>query len=386
MKSRLRLVVGCLLSVCLLSPAYAESRPSVVFLSPDDSRFWIMVADFMTAVASDLEMDLSIEVDRDSHRFSYLNLLRSVLNRPDKPDYLVFMCKEEVTARMLRLANDAGVKVFTFNTDVPAEAQRAVGLPRQSLANWIGHLSPDNVAAGRRLTDILGQQASDLGLIEPAQPLSLIALSGTRDSSAAKDRNTGLLKVVNDQRATLSQLVHAGWSTEEARKKTRVLLKRYPDTKSIWSASDGMALGAIEAARVVGMQPGTDLVIGGVDWEPRALAAIREGELAVSLGRHFMGGGLLMLLLHDYHRGQDFVSGDQVPLLRYELEPATRKNVARVERIMDPDHWRSVRFERFSQALNPDPAPRWHNTSQLMDAFASALATQGQAENLVSQD
>ncbi|MBW0148000.1 ABC transporter substrate-binding protein [Marinobacter arenosus] len=386
MKSRRRLLISCLLSVWLLAPVQAATRPSVVFLSPDDSRFWFMVADFMTAVASDLEMDLSIEVDRESHRFSYLNLLQSVLNRPDKPDYLVFMCKEGVTARMLRLANDAGVKVFTFNTDVPAEAQREVGLPRQSLANWIGHLSPDNVAAGRQLADFLGQQARDLGLIEPERPLSLIALSGTLDSSAAKDRNTGLLKAVNDQRARLSQLVNAEWSAEEARQKTRILLKRYPDTTSIWSASDGMALGAIEAARMVGKQPGTDLVIGGVDWEPQALAAIRNGELAVSLGRHFMGGGLLMLLLHDYHRGHDFVSGDQVPTLRYELQPATRTNVGRVERILEPDHWQDVRFERFSRALSPDSALRWRSANRLMDAFASALAAQGGAESLVSQD
>ena len=75
-------------------------------------------------------------------------------------------------------------------------------------------------------------------------------------------------------------------------------------------------------------------MVGGIDWEPRALAAIRDGDLAVSLGRHFMGGGLLMLLLHDYHRGADFAGSSA--MLSYQLEPATRSNLAWVERILDP--------------------------------------------------
>ncbi|WP_203299282.1 hypothetical protein [Marinobacter sediminum] len=55
-------------------------------------------------------------------------MAQKVLSRPQKPDYLVFMCKEKVTERMLTLANEAGVKVFTFNTDVPEEARAVFSL------------------------------------------------------------------------------------------------------------------------------------------------------------------------------------------------------------------------------------------------------------------
>lgn len=48
-----------------------------------------------------------------------------------------------------------------------------------------------------------------------------------------------------------------------------VLFRRYPQTTAIWNASDGMALGAIEAARNAGRTPGEDVIVGGVDWEPR---------------------------------------------------------------------------------------------------------------------
>ena len=143
-----RFLIGFLL-LFTVPLADAGTRPSVVFLSPDDSRFWQLVAGFMEAVAEDLEVDLEVQYDRESHRFSYLRMAKDVLSREDKPDYLLFMCKEHVTESMLRLADGAGVKTFTFNTDVPDAARASIGMPRSVLSGWLGHLSPDNIAAGR---------------------------------------------------------------------------------------------------------------------------------------------------------------------------------------------------------------------------------------------
>ncbi|ADP99382.1 ABC transporter substrate-binding protein [Marinobacter adhaerens] len=355
--------------------ADAGTRPSVVFLSPDDSRFWQLVAGFMESVAEDLEVDLEVQYDRESHRFSYLRMAKDVLAREEKPDYLLFMCKEHVTESMLRLADGAGVKTFTFNTDVPDAARASIGMPRTVLSGWLGHLSPDNIAAGRVLVTLLGKQAEQLGLASgPSIPM--VALSGTLDSSATKDRNGGLLAAAVQQRSELMQLVYANWSGALAREKTEVLLKRYPNTVSIWSASDGMALGAIEAARNAGRTPGKDLLVGGVDWEPEALESIRQGELLVSLGRHFMGGGLALLLLHDYHHGQDF--GDMSPdyVFRYKLEPATRGNVERVQRIMDSENWSAIDFRRFSRVGETETGKTVPDSDAVLDAITGALAGQ----------
>jgi ABC-type sugar transport system substrate-binding protein len=355
--------------------ADAGTRPSVVFLSPDDSRFWQLVAGFMESVAEDLEVDLEVQYDRESHRFSYLRMAKDVLAREEKPDYLLFMCKEHVTESMLRLADGAGVKTFTFNTDVPDAARASIGMPRTVLSGWLGHLSPDNIAAGRSLVTLLGKQAEQLGLASgPSIPM--VALSGTLDSSATKDRNGGLLAAAVQQRSELMQLVYANWSGTLAREKTEVLLERYPNTVSIWSASDGMALGAIEAARNAGRTPGKDLLVGGVDWQPEALESIRQGELLVSLGRHFMGGGLALLLLHDYHHGQDF--GDMSPdyVFRYKLEPATRDNVERVQRIMDPENWSAIDFRRFSRVGETETGKTVPDSDAVLDAITGALAGQ----------
>jgi ABC-type sugar transport system substrate-binding protein len=357
----------------LIGTAYAAPRPTVVFMSPDSSLYWSLSADFMRVVAADLNIDLEVQVDVERNRFSYIRMADRILNRPNKPDYLVFMCREHVTAPMLRMANDAGVKVFTFDTNVPAEARNVLGAPRQVLDNWIGHVSPDNVAAGQTLMRVLARQVQDRRLPQSGRALPLVALSGSLDSSAAKDRNLGLQQVVNDNGMQLLQLVYADWNEQEAQTKTEALLKRYPRTAAIWSASDGMALGAIAAAKKVGRRPGEDIFIGGMDWEPRALKAIRRGELAASLGRHFMGGGLLLILINDYHQGYDFAEALPAPILHYQLELATRENVDTIERVLNQDNWQRVNFARFSRALNPELRGQPPEGNRLMNALVSAL-------------
>lgn len=369
-----RLLISFLL--LLAAPlANASPRPSVVFLSPDDSRFWQLVAGFMEAVAEDLEVDLEVQYDRESHRFSYLRMAKDVLGRDEKPDYLLFMCKENVTEPMLRLADGAGVKAFTFNTDVPDAARASIGMPRTVLPGWLGHLSPDNIAAGRTLVTLLGKQAEQLALA-PRTSIPMVALSGTLDSSAAKDRDRGLLAAAVQQRSELLQLVYANWSRELAREKTEVLLERYPNTAAVWSASDGMALGAIEAARNAGRVPGQDLLVGSVDWQPEALDKIRSGELLVSLGRHFMGGGLALLLLHDYHNGRDFDDMSPDYVFRYKLEPATRDNIDQVQRIADPENWGSVDFRQFSRVGESETAKAVPDPDAVLDAITGALTRQ----------
>ncbi|MGM0768387.1 MAG: ABC transporter substrate-binding protein [Pseudomonadota bacterium] len=371
---RSRWMAATLLWLLLAPGAGAASRPSVVFLAPDDSTFWTMVAGVMQEAAIDLDMDLEVVFDRGRDRFTYLRLAEKVLERDVRPDYLMFMAKENVTAEMLTLASKADVKVFTFNTDIPARARETVGMPRKSLPNWIGHLVPDNVAAGRQLAAALAAQAAELGLTRQDSAPDTIALSGTRDSSAAKDRNLGLMQAAQDRHIALRQLIFADWSREQAGERTRVLLQRYPEVTMVWSASDGMAVGAIAAAKAVGREPGKNVVIGGFDWEPEALEAIRRGELTLSLGRHFLGGALGLLQLYDYHAGMDFAQGASTAALKYRLEAATQSNVDRIERVMDPESWQRVDFRQFSRALNKDLADQSPNADQQMDALVSALA------------
>ena len=361
----------------LPNPSASDTLPNVVFLSPDTSRFWHMVAGFMEQVAADLEVEFDVLFDEGRHRLSYLKLVQQVLSREDKPDYLIIMWKDQVTTQILEYARQHKVKVFSFNTAVPEAAREKVGsAPREKVENWIGHLGVDNVSGGQKLARLLEQRALELTLIQPGQPVPIVALTGTLDSSAARDRMLGLLEVTDGESPKLLQSVRADWSELQARDKTSVLLKRYPNMAVVWSASDGMALGAIDAAKRAGRHPGKDLVVGGVDWEPEALAAIRAGELHISLGRHFMGGGLALLLVHDYHRGYDFADSGQSASLYYQFQYATADNVDEIAHMLAPENWKAVDFRAFSRVFNSQLRDVPVSADRLMDGFSAALVKQ----------
>jgi hypothetical protein len=185
---------------------------------------------------------------------------------------------------------------------------------------------------------------------------------------------------VESESATLNQLLYAGWSQSEAEDKTRLLLDRYPDTDVIWSASDGMALGAIQALESKGIRPGVDVMVGGVDWEERALNAIREGRLTISMGRHFMDGGVALLLLHDFNAGFDFASEASGSMLSYDLKVANRENFETIEQVMRPDNWDSLDFTRFSRVYNSELMSKDLSVNELMDRLMTELNMVGKSK------
>lgn len=353
-------------------PAHADQAEttSVAFLSPDNSRFWQLVGGFMQAVASDLEIDLTIHTDHRSHRFSYRELMQNVLGQPNKPDYIVFMLKEKVTHDMLAMAGEAGVLAFTFNTAVPEEELGQTGQPREKMRHWIGHLSPDNRSAGLVLAGELHSRYQQKNGVAPDM---LVGISGGHDSSAATHRNQGLNDMLRAHPSMKHQLVFANWSRPEAYSKVERLIDRYPTLDLVWSASDGMAIGAINAIEAKGRKPGQDIMIGGVDWEQSALEEIQEGRLSLSLGGHFMGGGLALLLIRDHHAGYDFADQGDV-LMKYGLTIADSNNLKAVRQVIDPLKWSEIDFRQFSKHYNKARRPDSVAAPAIMEGFMEALS------------
>lgn len=324
----------------------------------------------MESIAKDLEIDLTIHTDNTINRYSYRDLLEDVLSQPDKPDYILFMLREKVTHDMLVMADTAGVKTFTFNTDVPTGEISQTGQPRERLEHWIGHLSPDNQSAGKFLANELHERYQE---VNDRKPDMIIGLAGSRDSSASMDRKVGLEQMLKAYPSTGHQLVFANWSQRNANEKVDVLIDRYPSLDLVWSASDGMAMGAIAATESEGRTPGKDIIIGGFDWEQAALDAIAEGSLALSMGGHFMGGGLALLLVRDYHAGHDFADQGDVSL-QYSFIVADQGNLDSVRQVMEPGNWESTDFRQFSQHYNEVRRATPVTASGLINEFMGALS------------
>ena len=136
----------------------------------------------------------------------------------------------------------------------------------------------------------------------------------------------GLRSVANSHAdAVLEEVAPAFWQREAAARHTRDLLERHPETNVIWAASDNMAAGAVEAIRESGRKPGVDVLVGGIDWSPFVREMIEDGEVAVSLGGHFLDGAWSIVMLFDHHRGEEF----EVGISQSKYEVLTKENRSR---------------------------------------------------------
>ncbi len=334
------------LAMSLACLSHAEGI-RVSFINPDKpgNPFWDQVNAVMKAAASDLGMQLQIHY-AEENRYHATRLTQSLLESSDRPDYLVFMFQHGAGLEMLRMAEHAKVPSLIINTDIPFRFKAEVGAPRQHFKYWIGHLHPDDQAAGKLLITTLALQAA--ALFKDEKQFSIIGLSGSHDSSAAQRRNLGLHAIVEiNSQLGLNQLVFSQWRADLAGQQAIGLMARYPHTRIIWAASDHMALGAAEELQLAGYKPGKELLIGGIDWTPAGLQAIRQGLMSATVGGHFIEGAWAMLLLHDYHHGKDFA--DFKLEFLSPMQVITPENMHLLEPLLQSGDWREFDFGGLSR-------------------------------------
>lgn len=353
----------------------ADAPIRVVFINPDrvGNPFWDALTGFMQAAARDLDMELVV-LYSGGERFEASELAQKAVAGTPRPDYLVFSAQASEVGRILAAAEAAQVRTFTINTGILPEDRAKVGEPRERYRHWIGHMSPDDSKAGFDLAKaLIGEAQSRM----PGRAVEILGLSGSRDSAVAVDRHRGLQQAVAEAAgARVNQVVYSGWSPGEAFTRTTGLLKRYPQTTVLWSASDVMALAMARAASELGRKPGVDVLVGGMDWSDEALAAIERGELGASMGGHFMEGGWSMVLLHDYHRGRDFAA-ELGTSIRSEMQVLGRHNAASLRGILGDKDWDAVDFRRFSPVLTPSLRGYDFSLEAFVRARTAAPATGG---------
>ncbi|MFY0562302.1 ABC transporter substrate-binding protein [Archangium lansingense] len=349
--------VVLVLSLMLLAPdAVARGTPAdrpmrVVFLDSlvpgNPWRQNVLAA--MRAAARDLGIDF-IHQPVGHWPGDILERAREVMTGPGKPDYVLLSIHRGVGPRLLEIAEEKRVPVFVINAGLlPADVVRFGG-PRGHFPHWLGQMLPDEKHAGQVLARLL-LEAATRGR-PPGAPVGLVALQGQFGDGSSLGRTAGLRQaVVGWDGAVLLQEVSASWREDVALSKMRLLLRRYPELRVIWSANDSMALAALRAVEEAGRHPGQDVLVGGIDWTPRALQAVREGRMVTTLGGHFLEGAWALVLLHDLHHGRDFVSEGLD--WRTTQAPVSRDNVEAVLRFLGEGDWESIDFRAFSKVANP---------------------------------
>jgi hypothetical protein len=135
-----------------------------------------------------------------------------------------------------------------------------------------------------------------------------------------------------------------------------------------------MAEGAIEAMSERGLEPGFDVILGGVDASPEAIELIKAGKLAATIGGHFQDGGRVAVLLYDYLHGVELKKGTPARYMS-EMNLVTQDNSAKYEADVDPESWKRIDFHRYSRHDHPELKKYWFEPEATPPANSTATPT-----------
>lgn len=341
----------CLLMLVLVTlftipSSKADEKPHVVFLCPSSSDFPFFVKTVSIMKAAAKSLDLKLEVLYGEHDPMVMQQrANELLTRENKPDYLVLVNHRDLTADIMRKADDQGVRTLLFNGAFPSETFNRFKSGPEKLNHWIGQVLPDEVQSGyllaRHLIEHASQQLESLD-----KTVEVVGLNGAARSPTSELRLQGLKNyIAENERASLKQVIHANWDLDLARNLSKKLLQRFPNTSVIWAASDHMAVGATLAIRDSGKIPGEQVITAGIDWLPVAFEPTAKGELYGSVGGHIYDAAWAMTVIYDYSQKEIESFVDE----RTSFYFADQAKMDTVKQIMSPEYWNEIDYKQFSK-------------------------------------
>ncbi|WP_157719103.1 ABC transporter substrate-binding protein [Halopseudomonas salegens] len=347
---RLLVLLGCLLALPL------SAAPSVVFINPGkaDEPFWRDAADAMQLAADSLGMQLEVlYAERDY--LAQISLTREVAERAAElqPDYMVIAADKRTLPQQLSLIQAAGIKTLSAYNAVQGDERPLVGYPREHFTHWLGSVVPRAEDAGVLTARALMAEAEQRGWLSAEQTLDVIAISGDRSTDSSVRRNQGMLDAFAARpQVRVRQVVHGDWQRDKAAQQALHLFRRYPDVRAIWTGSDLMAFGAMQALREQGVEPGRDMLYSAVNASEQGMQKVIDGQLTALAGGHHMAGAWALVMLYDYHHGVDFADSEGTELVQPMFTLFTPQLAQRYIALLQPGA-APTDFCTFSKACNP---------------------------------
>lgn len=193
---------------------------------------------------------------------------------------------------LLKEAKNAGIPVLITDRKIETSDKNL----------YAGFIGSDSEEEGREAARFLLKKFSDRN---PEKPIRIVEISGTEGSSVAVGRASGFREIMD--RHSEFQIIYSesgDFLRSKGYEMMKEILRNYKDIDVLYSHNDGMALGAIDAMREAGIQPGTDVVIISIDAEQAAIDALRRGELNCVIECNPKTGPAIMELAEKLARGE----------------------------------------------------------------------------------
>ncbi|MGM0508871.1 MAG: ABC transporter substrate-binding protein [Fusobacteriota bacterium] len=338
---KMLIVLGVLISLI----SYSEEKVKIGYFLTDstDERFYKILVDFADEAAKDLGVQLDIYSANDNaHKM--LEQVKDAIN--NGTDAIMVINFKKIGREIIKEAEKAKVPVLFQNSGILKDD---FSYPREKYKYYIGEILPDDVQVGYDLAE----QLIKIAKVKYNGELNMIGLQGFHATESSTTRVTGLKNAMKKYKEVdLKQVTTGDWDDDVAKRKFLRMKDRYSDVQIVWAANDDMALGVLSGAKEIGMIPGEDIFIGGVDWTDDAIDAVKKGELVTTIGGHFMEAAWGVILLHDYLKGYDFKKGGVIK--NTDMYALTKDNYEDMKLVLDKENWSTIDFKRFSRVYNED--------------------------------
>lgn len=242
------------------SSGNAESPKVALMLASLSTDFFVQIEAAATTYADEKGVELSVfNANNDAAR--ELSIMEDVLSGGF--DLILFTpVDSDAAVASVKLANDAGVPVITFDRGVTS-------------GEVVTHVASDNEGGGAMAADFIAEQFPD--------GANVVELQGILATDVAKQRGGGFgaelakagnLEIVAQQSANFDKA--EGYTVFEN------ILQANDKVDAVFAHNDEMALGAMEAARAAGR---TDILIVGFDASADAVQAVKDGGMAATVAQ-----------------------------------------------------------------------------------------------------
>ena len=286
-----------------------DRKPTIALaLKTLNNPFFIDMEKGAQEAAAKLPINLIVQGgEREMDVEKQMQIVENLIQRGVDAICLVPTGSKEIVPAIVK-ANRANIPVIILDNKVNDETLAAAG---GHIASYIGS---DNIEGGRIAGRYLAGKLDGRGKVA--------ILEGIPGQEAGDQRLAGFLEAVKTYpgiEVVASQT--ANWERGQAFNVFQNILQSHPEVQALFSCSDNMALGAIEAITAAGR--GGDIIVVGFDAIDDARLAIKKGTMEGSLAQYPSEIGRLGI---EY--AYKLLNGENIPkYVPTKIEMITKQNL-----------------------------------------------------------
>jgi galactofuranose transport system substrate-binding protein len=275
--------------VCKVNPPDLKLEDAVVGFSQSEKEvnpFRIAETESIRSEAKKRDIKKLIYTNANSQASKQISDIRDMIAQ-DVDAIIVAPLLEEGMDPALNAANEAGIPVFLIDRET-------AGKPCEDYITFMGS---NFYEQGERAAKIMA------GLTN--EKAKVAVLEGTPGASVTIDRTQGFEKALKKYP---NMDIVASQTGEFLRTKGQTVMEQLiqsnPDIDAVYAENDEMALGAIQALKDAGKDPGTDVKVVSIDGTEQAVQAIITGDINAVIETNPRFGPLAFDTIDKYLKGE----------------------------------------------------------------------------------